>query len=39
MQTKEAKPVNTEKLSLGALIVILMTTNVFVFVALSPYAS
>jgi hypothetical protein len=38
MQTKETKPVNTERLSLGGLIVILMITNVFVFVTLSPYA-
>ena len=37
MNTNERKPVNTERLSLAALIVILTITNVWVFVTLAPY--
>jgi hypothetical protein len=38
MQTKETKPATTERFSLGALMVILVITNAFVFVTLSPYS-
>jgi hypothetical protein len=37
MKAKETKSVDTERLSLGALIVILTITNVWVFVTLAPY--